>query len=642
MPKPDKQKLFDYIKAELAIAKAYDAEKESERIKAHKLLMGKELGTVKDGDPAVVSSDVSDAIEAIMPDLTEIFATTDEPISIKHRKIAAKEAAKTNASLIKYQTQRQMEWFKLIYTWVKDGLAYRNGLVQWGWDFRYRWDENEYDRLTNEDLEQIYWDGGSIINEGRPWYDDYGNLLGLLDCKVKERKILADKPSVKNIFPGSFLLSPWAGSIEEASFGAIRDYPPYYRLEEEGRTLGYDLSEVEAGLDEPDSEAAQRAAHRGLTDPQSMNVSDPKLGPCTRYVCYFQWRDEKGNSRPMTATIVNDKIVHSDINHYGRIPVISWSPIIDTHSFEGISITDLVSDFQHINTALWRSVLKVVKRHSDPQTLVKRYSGVNLNEILGGSGVTMVNDLNAVKEREAPQLGNDTWRFIEYMNGLKEERVGITRYNQGLDAKSLNHTARGITTIMNQAQKRIRLIARLFAENGLKPLFRNLIWLNQNFLDRELTFALSDEEDTTVNPGDLGGEFDLIVNVGLGTSDQQMTAQQGLQLLNILGGLGKSPAGQAMVNPGNLYQLLKTIIEAMGWNASPIITNPEKSMMEQGANGQQPLPANGTMQRQVGEGPEGSGVYGQPGLSGVYAGLHAGGERVPVEAIAGSEYAQYQ
>ena len=67
----------------------------------------------------------------------------------------------------------------------------------------------------------------------------------------------------------------------------------------------------------------------------------------------------------------------------------------------------------------------------------------------------------------------DLFAFIELLDGEKENRSGVTRYNQGLDANSLNKTATGIAAIQNAAEQRIELVARLFAE-GVKKLFSQM------------------------------------------------------------------------------------------------------------------------------------------------------------------------
>ena len=69
---------------------------------------------------------------------------------------------------------------------------------------------------------------------------------------------------------------------------------------------------------------------------------------------------------------------------------------------------------------------------------------------------------------------------MEYLEGQKENRTGITRYNQGLDANSLNKTATGISAILGQSAQRLELVARMFAETGISELFRLWLALTKN------------------------------------------------------------------------------------------------------------------------------------------------------------------
>jgi hypothetical protein len=73
-----------------------------------------------------------------------------------------------------------------------------------------------------------------------------------------------------------------------------------------------------------------------------------------------------------------------------------------------------------------------------------------------------------------PVLGNQVLQFIEYLDGTKEERTGVSRLNQGIDANTLNKTASGQQALQAAANQRIELIARVFAETGVKEHFRNL------------------------------------------------------------------------------------------------------------------------------------------------------------------------
>lgn len=614
----DHPEMLNYLLAELADAKSYDDQRAVDRTKAHQLLMGKRLGKVKKGDPAVVSSDSGDVVESLLADLLEIYAGSDEPVSIKPRRAGSRRASKLQTSLTKYQLQRQLPWFEILYTVLKDGLAYRNGLVQWGWDFSFEWIETEYERITAADLEEKLWDGGEVLEEGEPWLDLRGNQVGLLNCKIKERKVHKDQPFIRPIMPGSFVISPSAGSIKEAAYCAVFDNPTWYQVQEEGNALGYDLKSVEVGPISSSDEQSARLHERDRDDPLGKDSGDPKRGRVERWVHFFRW-PEGGSMKPYMATTINEKLVAFGPNPYGRPPFEKWSPILDTHNFEGISVIDLVAEVQHIKTAIYRSLLKNLSQQMNTQTVVEKGSGINLNDILRGSQVLQANPgkANAVRPLERASIGADAYRIWEMIQGIKEERVGVTRLNQGLEGQSLNKTARGLMSLMEKANKRIRLIARLFGESLLKPLFRSLIWMNQEFIDRELVLALGDEEDTVIRPENLGGDFDLIVNVGVGNTDRAMAVQQGQQLLTILGGLSSDPAGQKMVTPQNLYELIKTIIENMGWHPGPYITEPEQAM--EALNGQSGPGQAGGLSPQGGAGPEGPGISELANVPGVVA-----------------------
>lgn len=638
--KPElKAEVQAYLLGELAEAKRFDQNRAKDREYADQLLRGQRLGEVPKGDPQVVSTDAADAIESVLPDILEIFNGGDDPVTIKPRTVKSRDAARRMAELIRYQLAHQLPWFKVQYTWCKDALAYRNGYLQWGWEFRYRWLESEYERLQTKDLEEILWDGGEVLEQGQPWVWN-GRQVGWLGCRVRERVIIKNQPLVKPIPPGAFLMSPGASDIEDAPFAAVRDYPAFHRVKQEAQSLGYDLEGIRPGAISSDDETAARLAERGREDGLGSSADDPERGRVERHVCWFHWDlDGDGELEPAMATLINDKLVSLGPNPYQTTPVISISPILDTHQHEGVSLIDKVKEFQHIKTALYRAVIKMIRFATGPQNLVERDAGVDLNSLLRGQPFSVVHvdagKLGAVKPLERPGMPAEVRWFAEWIEALKEQRVGVTRLNQGLEGKSLNDTARGMLSLMAKADKRIRLIARLFAEMGYKPLFRALIKLNQEFIDRDLVVALTAEaeEDTVFTPDELGGDFDLIVNVGLGNSDKALTVQQGQQLLQILTGLSQAPGGAAMVTPQNIYQLIKTIIDAMGWQSGLIITDPDQGGEANGRGGIQP--AAGGIAIPGGAGAAGGGLPGQPGGAGVPGALPPGAAPGAVGAVQG-------
>ena len=101
---------------------------------------------------------------------------------------------------------------------------------------------------------------------------------------------------------------------------------------------------------------------------------------------------------------------------------------------------------------------------------------------------------------------------MEEVQGWIENKTGVSRYNQGLDASSLNKTATGISQIMSASQQRIELLARCFAETGVKDLFHNLAEMNINFLDIPTAIRINSEWKT-VRPEDIDVDFRVLIDV---------------------------------------------------------------------------------------------------------------------------------
>ena len=618
-----------YLIAEIDAGKVNDEQKSKDRQMADQLYLSKRLGKARRGKSQVVSSDVHDAIETVLPDLLEIFAGSDDPVTIKPRQSEAFKAAKTNRELIRYQTQRQLPWFRILYTWFKDALLYRNGYVTWGWDYRWREDVVEYEFITARDLEEKLADGAEVVEQGEAEFNPiFIQPVGYTDAVLLERIIERDQPKIRPVAPGSFIISADAESIEDAPFCAVRDFPTWYQVEADGRSLGYfDLDQVPRNEAIIDADMQAKANELGRDDTLGSDLSDSMRIRVERWECYFMWPDEEtGHMEPMKATVINECLVHLTPNQMRQTPVISISPILITHRHEGRSLVDLVEEVQRIKTALYRSLIDFIALNNSPQTIVERDSGADLNALMQHrpSSIVQVDSgkAGAIQPLKRQPLGNDVWRFVEWIEQAKEARVGVTRLNQGLDQPgAANDTARGMLSLMQRADKRLRLIARLFAEEGLKPLFRSLIWLNQNFVDRELIINISDTEDLTITPDMLGGDFDLVVNVGLGNSDNVTTVKQMKEMLGVVAKiLPGMPGGKTMLTPANVYQIFKAIWEAMGYKASQFITDPETAEAHIGGDPRTEQ-QTGRMPGAVRPGPAGGQIPGIPGIPGVRPGL---------------------
>jgi hypothetical protein len=159
---------------------------------------------------------------------------------------------------------------------------------------------------------------------------------------------------------------------------------------------------------------------------------------------------------------------------------------------------------------------------------------------------------------------------VEYIDSVRENRTGVTRYNQGLDADTLNKTATGINQIMTASQQRIELIARVFAETGVRALMLIIHAMSIKH-GRQQEMAKLRNQWVPVDPRGWKTRRDVTVSVGIGTGSKD---QQAMHLMMILQEQ-KQALAAGLASPVNLYNTLKRLTQNVGFkNADEFWTNP--------------------------------------------------------------------
>jgi hypothetical protein len=176
-----------------------------------------------------------------------------------------------------------------------------------------------------------------------------------------------------------------------------------------------------------------------------------------------------------------------------------------------------------------------------------------------------------------PPLPASSFGMVEYMDSMKEKRTGITAYNQGLDSNSLNKTATGVAQIMNASQQRIELVARTFAETGVKELFKLVHYLVRTTLTKPDIIRLRNKW-VEVDPREWKARKDLSISVGLGAGnkDQQLT-----HLMSILN-MQKEAIQIGLTSPEKIFNALAKLTQNAGFkNPEEFWTNPANNPQQQ-------------------------------------------------------------
>ena len=602
------------VKADIEVAKtANDSEKDL-RQEAYNLYRA--MGDGKDDRPGrsrIKSSDVMDMIEWLMPALMKAFFGSRKCISVEPIGNEDITKAEKFQKLLNWQFVDKGNGFRTGHEWMKSSLVYGLSPVKVTWQDLYVRKGFAFPEVTEPQFEQLRGDGnverievGSVdvkMDVPQMGQNPYMMMAGqnvtpmMIDPMMLEpyrvyRDVRGEKkikiysgPMVEVVPPEDFFCDPEARDIQEARFviHRVKRTVSYLKKKEQEGIYSNIDDVIESGTvskgktDEDDDEAAMRATSSSR---YSHYTSRNDVQKARRKIDVWEWWglldvDDSGIAEPYLVVIANNVIIRMERNPYahGEAPFEVMRPILDIFTMKGISMVDLVGEYQKAKTALMRQTLDNISFQNNQMWEVDETAGVDIDSLINPrpGGVVITNRLGAIKQITPAPLEQYAYQTMEFIQGQLEQRTGITRYNQGLDANTLNKTASGIQSIMSASSQRIELIARVMAETGFRKLYKKMLMLNQQFIDQEIVIRVHGQP-LEISPDDLAGNFDVSVDIGGATNKEQQEINQMMTVLNysqILLQLG-------VMVPRNVYEIVKKIFETWGVaDSEKYITDPQ-------------------------------------------------------------------
>lgn len=171
--------------------------------------------------------------------------------------------------------------------------------------------------------------------------------------------------------------------------------------------------------------------------------ADDARAEVTLYECYtkLDWNND-GVLEDMIITIVDDVVLRVEPNYMGRHPFFAISPTKDPHRiWVKRSYAELIGELQDLKVALTRQIVQNIALTNDPKMILAE-DAINIDDYVKGRAVIRKKANHPMQDvamsMPVNQLSPYTYQFLEYIESQKENRTGITRYNQGLDANTLN------------------------------------------------------------------------------------------------------------------------------------------------------------------------------------------------------------
>lgn len=582
----------------------YETELEPAQKEATDYYHGRPFGNEEEGRSRVVIPEVRDTVKAILPSLMRIFFGPERVVEYRPRGPEDEQLSRQQTDYVNYMIREDNPGFLTFWSAFKDALVRKLGVIKWWWQDQDHVEGEEFSGKTAAEVALLSDSPDVWIVDLRRDPPQEGYTEPTFSGHLR-RRCRYGRGRIEAVPPEEIVWSPGARSLEDADMVAhVRDVPASDLIEmgvpreiverargdsrrdesfdsghlasarrvDDGSTTGFE------DVTHPSRERVRYAEVYAYVDLDNDGVAELRLFQCVGPECRIVNGDGEGE-------IVSER------------PFALFGPDPEPHTMVGLSVADSVMDLQKIKSAVLRGVLDSLSLSLFPVTEIVE-GEVNPQDVMNTEVGKIVRVRRPGMMREIPTqfMGAQALPVLEYLDDVKENRTGISKAAAGLDADALqSSTKAAVAATLSAAQQQIELIARIFAETGMKQLFRGLLRLVVQHQDEPRTVRLRNEW-VMIDPRSWDADKDVIVNaaLGSGTREERMATlaaiaeKQEAQLM----------AGSPLVSFVEYRRTLGRLVELAGYNDSNEFFRPwteQDEQQAQQARAQQSPPADPAM-----------------------------------------------
>jgi len=572
------EELLKFVAGERQDAVGFDADNDellSAREKSLDYFRGKvpDLPLLKNRSQ-VVSMDVSDAVETAFPDLMEVFFGGDDIVTFRATGPEDIEKAEQETEAIRQIMTEENNGFMHFAHVIKDALITRTGV------WRMWWKDPEFDEQVREvnpfELDALMQQGVEIIDVEEPESPEQPFRVTIRIMKHPGMACYEPVPSE------DFATARDTVRLSEATYAAhrgrprkqdliaqgfdaekVRSLPPYDSLETE------EVSNARDFADEHDTEA------EGLGDLARVEVIYhviKLLKPDSKELQYYSVCTGNGEA----------VMLHAEEIEY--VPYAAITPYLVPHRMFGRSVADLMMEIQKVKTNLVRMMLDqglfaLNQRAEVSDQLANQYTISDLLNNIPGAPVR-VREVGAIRPIQSGALNFDVLSAMETVDMMGEKRTGIMRFGQGLKADTLHETAQGAMEQAAAMMKRIRMMARLMAETGVKELALGLHKIMRMHSSHEFRLRRN-ENFIPLDPQEWADRQDMSIELGVGSGGRRDKIENRKILGDAMGSAIQYQGGTLngpVVTAQNMHAYYEGLIKDLGFkDAAKFVTDPAQA-----------------------------------------------------------------
>ena len=565
------------------------------RATATQYYRGEPFGDEEEGRSQVVSMDVRDTVQAIMPSLMRIFHGSERTVEFAPNGPEDVAAAEQATAYVNFIMNRDNDGFLVTHSAFKDALVRKVGVIKAYWDDQTKFETHDLSGIDDAGLAAIAADPAAEIEVvaseamGEPQIDPMtGQLIPPpMIHSIRVTYVHPDgRVKIEAVPPEEFLISREAKSVDEADFVAHRRIVTVSELV----AMGYeydDVADLSSAHDDMNTNVERYTRNSALT-----NEMNERNDPAMKKVLYVESyirvdydNDGIAELRKICTAGDGKKILANE--PCAVAPFATFCPDPEPHDFFGMSVADTVADIQRIKSSIMRNTLDSLAMSIHPRVAIVE-GMVNVDDVMNTETGAIIRQRAAgqVQPMTMPFVGQQAFPVLQYMDEVKEARTGISKASAGLDAGALqSSTASAVQATVSAAQQHIELIARIFAETGMKRLYKLILDIVTTHQDRERMVRLSNAF-VPIDPRVWNTNMDVVINVALGRG----TDQERMMMLRQIGEMQKeamSTMGQQnpLTDMSKLANTLKAMTELAGFkDASQFWNDPAQFQPPPDAN----------------------------------------------------------
>ncbi len=462
--------------------------------------------------------------------LSEPFLSTDDLFNTSPSTFEDKEAAEQNGLVLNYQINCRIDKVAFIDSYVRTAVDEGTVIVRVGWEFE------EGERKVFEPIMEQQMVPGP---DGQPQMDPQTGQPVTQEVKVGEveklkKVIIKNQPVLTVCDYNNLVLDPTCeGDIEKARFAIYSFETSLSELKKDGRYKNLDSINFENAsvLNEPD--------HNFTSDTSFTFKDKARKKVIAREYWGFWDIHDTGEVISFVATWIGSTFIRMELNPYPdkKLPFVLVQYLPRRKNLYGEPDAALIEDNQKIVGAVTRGIIDIIGRSANGQQGIRKdaLDVTNARKFERGDDYKFnanVDPKQAFHMEVYPEIPRSALEVLNMQNNDAEALTGVKAFTQGISGQALGTTATGIRSALDATSKReLGILRRL--SNGMNKIGRKIISMDAEFLEDEEIIRITNEEFVAIDRNDLGGKYDIKLNISTAEADEQKASELSFMLQTV-------------------------------------------------------------------------------------------------------------